>query len=142
MGYQESALVTGIFKDIPSTSTESFEFVISYPAWLEFSEAIGRRIYWGNYGPRTYALVDEETSINDFNQNILDFIAQKDPDLDATLMAVPYSSLYLYGNFENGTQQPGRILYVKLLSVVAIFIIVIACINFMNLSTARASRRL
>ncbi|HKP32093.1 MAG TPA: FtsX-like permease family protein, partial [Chitinophagaceae bacterium] len=59
-----------------------------------------------------------------------------------TLFTRPYSSAYLYGKYENGVQSGGRIEYVKLFSVIAIFILIIACINFMNLSTAKASRRL
>src|SRR5690606_32108616 len=53
-----------------------------------------------------------------------------------------YADRYLYGNFENGVQSGGRIQYVQLFSIIAIFILIIACINFMNLSTARASRRM
>jgi ABC-type antimicrobial peptide transport system permease subunit len=53
-----------------------------------------------------------------------------------------YSDQYLYGKYENGRQAGGRIEYVRIFSVVAIFILVIACINFMNLATAKASKRL
>ena len=54
----------------------------------------------------------------------------------------PYSDNYLYGTYQNDKQAGGRIEYVKLFSIIAIFILIIACINFMNLSTARASRRI
>ena len=53
-----------------------------------------------------------------------------------------YSDKYLYNRYENGVQAGGRIEYVKLFSIIAIFILVIACINFMNLATAKASRRI
>ena len=53
----------------------------------------------------------------------------------------PYGDLYLHGNFENGEPHGGRIQYVRLFSIVAVFILLIACINFMNLTTARSSRR-
>src|SRR5690606_27070190 len=59
-----------------------------------------------------------------------------------TLYARPYSEGYLYGSYENGKQDGGRIGYVRLFSIIALFIIFIACINFMNLSTAKASRRI
>ncbi len=52
-----------------------------------------------------------------------------------------YSSAYLYGNCENGVQSGGRIVYVRLFSLIALVVLIIACINFMNLSTAKASRR-
>ena len=53
-----------------------------------------------------------------------------------------YSDHYLYGNYENGVQSGGRIEYVRLFSAIAIFILIIACINFMNLSTAKAAARI
>jgi len=53
-----------------------------------------------------------------------------------------YSERYLYGKYENGVQAGGRIAYVKLFSIIAVVILVIACINFMNLSTAKAARRI
>ncbi|HWV67937.1 FtsX-like permease family protein [Chitinophaga sp.] len=53
-----------------------------------------------------------------------------------------YSDLYLHGNFENGVASGGRISYVKLFSLIALFILLIACINFVNLSTAQASGRM
>src|SRR5690606_1359108 len=59
-----------------------------------------------------------------------------------TIYARPYSEGYLYGSYENGKQDDGRIAYVRLFSIIALFIVFIACINFMNLSTAKASRRI
>jgi ABC-type antimicrobial peptide transport system permease subunit len=53
-----------------------------------------------------------------------------------------YSEIYLYSKYENGVLVGGRITYVKLFSAIAVFILIIACINFMNLSTAKASRRI
>ncbi len=61
---------------------------------------------------------------------------------EGDLFIQKYSNRYLYNNFVNGVQSGGRIEYVKLFSIIAIFILIIACINFMNLSTAKASRRM
>ena len=58
------------------------------------------------------------------------------------MLAIKYSDKYLHGYFENGVQTGGRITYVRLFSIIALFILVIACINFMNLSTAKASGRM
>ncbi|MDP9230173.1 MAG: FtsX-like permease family protein, partial [Bacteroidota bacterium] len=76
------------------------------------------------------------------NIKIKDFIKRYFKETQFSLFTRPYSSSYLYGKYENGVQVGGRIEYVKLFSIVAIFILLIACINFMNLSTAKASRRL
>ncbi|MEJ7679055.1 MAG: FtsX-like permease family protein [Segetibacter sp.] len=61
---------------------------------------------------------------------------------EGDLLIQKYSDRYLYNNYVNGVQSGGRIEYVKLFSIIAIFILIIACINFMNLSTAKASRRM
>jgi ABC-type antimicrobial peptide transport system permease subunit len=57
------------------------------------------------------------------------------------LFAYPQKELYLHGNFEDGIQQGGRIEYVKLFAVIGLFVLLIACINFMNLSTAKSQKR-
>ena len=61
---------------------------------------------------------------------------------EGDLFAQRFSERYLYNHYENGVPSGGRIEYVRLFSIIAIFILIIACINFMNLSTAKASRRL
>ena len=77
-----------------------------------------------------------------FNKKIQDFLQKYNKGNIYSLFVRSYSSAYLHGNYENGKQAGGRIEYVQLFSVIAIIILVVACINFMNLSTARASRRL
>ena len=58
-----------------------------------------------------------------------------------TLFLYPFSKLYLEGRFENGVVIGGKIDYIKIFTLIAIFVLLIACINFMNLSTARAGKR-
>lgn len=85
------------------------------------------------------------TDIEQFNRKIAHFQKDKtDPFFSKyiTLAAHRYADNYLYGNYEQGKQTGGRITYVRLFVIVAAFILAIACINFMNLSTAKASRRL
>jgi ABC-type antimicrobial peptide transport system permease subunit len=69
-------------------------------------------------------------------------IERKCGETNRTLFIKPFCDKYLYGGYENGVQAGSRIEYVKLFSIIAVFILVIACINFMNLSTARASARI
>ena len=142
IGYTNNAVVTGVYQDLPAYSTQKFDFVIAHQAWLSLCEAIGRNIHWDNYAPHTFLVTREDASQQALSAKIKDFLKTKNDQHTAQLLPVKFSSLYLYGNFENGQQQAGRIHYVRLFSIVAVFILLIACINFMNLSTARASRRI
>lgn len=134
-------IVSGIFRKTPSHSSEKFDFLLSFEEFRSF-EWVG--INWRNTSPRTYIVLKEGTDIDQFNGKIADYIVKKTNGeiTYRTMFIRPYSDAYLYNEYENGVQAGGRITYVKLFSIIAIFIVVIACINFMNLSTAKASRRI
>jgi putative ABC transport system permease protein len=129
--------ISGIF-EAPEKGPRQFDILLNYQLFEDVNPSEG----WGNSSPRTYVLLKDGVSLNEFNDKIEGFIKSKDRDLKSTLFLQRYSDRYLYGHFENGIQAGGRIQYVKLFSIVGIFILVIACINFMNLSTAKASRRI
>lgn len=133
--------ITGVFKDLPYKSTERFDFVLPYEVFKDFSREIGRPMDWNNNGPNTYLQVREGTVVSLINNKIAEFIKKRNRESNTTLFVRPYSDKYLYGKYDNGVQAGGRIEYVNLFSAIALFILVIACINFMNLSTAKASRR-
>jgi len=140
---QNQALqVTGVFKTIPAISSARFDAVLPLDAYIEYNPNVKR---WDYNTVQTYLLLKSGTDIKQFNNKIAGF--QKDKTDSSfnkyiTIKAHRYADNYLYGNYEEGNQKGGRIIYVRLFSLVAIFILSIACINFMNLSTARASRRL
>jgi ABC-type lipoprotein release transport system permease subunit len=139
MHFKGSATVSGVFRDLPSNSTDQFEFIIPFK---NFEELFGKQSdTWGNYNAITHVLLKEDTDIPTLNAKIGNFVKEKVKRSNVILFVRPFSDRYLYNNYENGVLAGGRIDYVKLLSIVAIFILSIACINFMNLSTARASRR-
>jgi ABC-type antimicrobial peptide transport system permease subunit len=91
--------------------------------------------------PNTYVIVKKGTDVARLNEKIKNYIQTKDKHNEASIFLAKYSDRYLYNNYENGAQAAGRITYVRLFSVIAVFILIIACINFMNLSTARAAHR-
>ncbi|MDH4058550.1 MAG: ABC transporter permease, partial [Cyclobacteriaceae bacterium] len=119
LNYKDPVTVTGIFEDIPSNSTEKFDFLLSFELWKELSVRVGRSINWGNFGPQTYLTLQPNSDIVQFNKKIKGFIKSKHPDSNVTLFAVPYSNQYLHGTYENGIQTGGRIEYVRLFSVIA-----------------------
>jgi ABC-type antimicrobial peptide transport system permease subunit len=131
--------VTGVFKEIPASSSSQFDMVLSNEA---YKELIGPSLHWGNHNAMTYVLLREGTDVADMNKKIRNFVKTRQGDSILTLFLKRYSENYLYGLYENGVMTGGRISYVRLFSLIAIFVVVIACINFMNLTTAKASRRI
>jgi predicted permease len=141
LNFHDQVTVSGVFKDVPANSTRQFDFTLTWSLWEDLSKRAGRTVNWGNTGPETVVVLKKGTDIADFNRKVAGYIKSKDKYSHFTLFAVPYSDLYLHGKYENGVLTGGRIAYVRLLSIVAIFILLMACINFMNLSTARASQK-
>lgn len=140
LGKKQTSKVSGVFAPLPNNNSMNFQFVASWD--LLYNDLFPNFQKWWNTGPDTYLLLKKGTDIAKFNARIEKFINKYLEDNNFTLSVRPYSSAYLYGHYENGIQAGGRIEYVKLFSVVALFILVIACINFMNLATAKSSRRL
>lgn len=137
--HERQFLISGIFKNVPSNSSSQFDFVLSFEAFKDDSPWV---LDWENNGTLTYLTLKENTDIDHFNRKIVDFAKNHGGEQHVSLVAQSYSDNYLYGQYEDGKQTGGRITYVRLFSIIAVFILIIACINFMNLSTARASRRL
>lgn len=133
--------VSGVFEDIPRQSSEKFDFVLSYEELIPSQPNL---MDWGSQSTLLYLQMEPGIDVLAFNEKIHDFIRKQtgNRQMHRTPFIKKYSDEYLYGKYENGVQTGGRITYVKLFSIIAVFILIIACINFMNLSTARASRRL
>ena len=136
--HEKSFMVSGVFEDIPGKSSYQFDFVISLEIFKDENEWV---MHWGNNGPPTFVLLREGSNYMEVSEKIENFVAERNEQSNVTLFLTPYSDRYLYGSYTNGVQDGGRIEYVRLFSAIALFILIIACINFMNLSTARASRR-
>ncbi len=135
--HDKSFHVTGIFEKNRNSSLQ-FDFVLSYEYYKDDNKWVTE---WGNNGPSTYLVLRKGSDPVAFSNKIKEYVKGKNKDTNVSLFLQKYSDRYLHGKYENGIQSGGRIEYVKLFSIIAIFILVIACINFMNLSTARASRK-
>ena len=131
--------VTGVYRNMPSYSSFQFDCLLRYDDWLEDSEWATE---WGNNGPRTIAKLVPGVNIENLNAKIEGYVKTKDEDdSNVEIFVYPFANRYLYSQFENKVVVGGRIEYVRLFSIVALFILLIACINFMNLSTAKAAKR-
>jgi putative ABC transport system permease protein len=134
-----SFIVSGVFENIPENSTYIFDFVLPFDDYKDENDWV---LSWGNNGPHTYVILNEGANPDEVTQKIAGYVkSQDEDDSNVDLFLKKYSEQYLYGKYTNGIPDGGRIEYVQLFSIIAIFILVIACINFMNLSTARASKR-
>lgn len=140
LNHEREYLVTGILAKTPAVSSVQFDFVLPFDSYLDVAPWYKS---WDNFGPQTYLVLREGTDLDAFNAKIKHFFRTKHngDENSPQLFATRYSDKYLHGNFENGIQSGGRITYVKLFSAIGLFILVIACINFMNLSTAKAGVR-
>lgn len=130
--------VTGVFESVPSNSSLQFDFIIPVE---EYNKRNGWVDDWGNNGLRMALTLNNEVDIGDFNKKIEQEINKHFEKSNSRLFIQKYSDRYLYSSFENGLNNGGRIDYVKTFFIVAIFIMVIASINFMNLATARSTGR-
>ncbi|MEM9143125.1 MAG: ABC transporter permease [Bacteroidota bacterium] len=131
--------VSGILKNIPKNSTLQFDFVMPFAF---FKETNPRALDWAYNLVQVYLVLKKGTDITNFNDKVKGFMATKTNDTSRPLRTRLFSDNYLYNTFRDRVEKAGRITYVKLFSLIAFLILVIACINFMNLSTANASRRL
>lgn len=142
--------VAGVFKSPPANASDQFDMLFPFELYAaKNAGGMGDVSFWGSNMVSTYVLLKPGINVNAFDNKIKGFTKSKVKSLyqdaekyEGELFTQKYSDRYLYNNYVNGKQSGGRIEYVKLFSVIAIFILLIACINFMNLSTAKASRRM
>jgi len=115
--------------------------VVIHFDWLTKSDR--NALDWYSDYTETFLVLQEGTNIKEFDKKIAkhyDTVVKNRGEF--TLFAQQYSDRYLYGKYEDGKIVGGRIEYVKLFPLVAFFILLIACINFINLSTAQASKKM
>ncbi|MEZ4777196.1 MAG: ABC transporter permease [Bacteroidia bacterium] len=130
--------VTGVFANVPDNSSLKFDFVLSVEDLVENQPW---QKEWGNFNFWMYVMLKENTDGKVASANIQEAINRHYPDAEASLFLHPLTKEHLYSQFENGKSSGGKISYVRIFSVVALFLILIACINFMNLATARSVKR-
>lgn len=134
--------VTAVFADIPENSSEQFECLINWHLFIEREPWVKD---WHNSGPTTFVQLRKDADPVKVQSKLKSFIGAYDKEyskIDRLELGLQrYDEKYLHSNFKEGYISGGRIEYVRLFSIVAVFILLIACINFMNLSTARSIKR-
>lgn len=131
--------VTAVIKAPTPSSRFKFQYLVP---WSYLRLKGGDDDYWANNSTATYVLLKEKAALASIQPKIKTLrkkYDKEDPDMETFLY--PFGDSHLYGRFENGVVVGGRIEIVRLFGWIAGFITLVACINFMNLSTARSERR-
>ena len=135
--------VGGVFADLPAGST--FHEVGIFLAWDKaVDEMAGMKDYsndWSASGFQLYVQLGRHADLARINKNIKDLIATHTKNKGETLFLEPMRNWHLYSEYNNGIATGGRIRIVRLFTAIGIFVLLLACINFMNLATARSERR-
>jgi ABC-type antimicrobial peptide transport system permease subunit len=138
---QKEFRVSAVFEDLPHQASDQFDFLTSWDAWVAARPALQS---WDYKCIATYIQLRpgaDPAKVAAKLEHFLDAYVKPTPGKRDELGLQRFGDRYLVSEFENGKPGGGRIEYVRLFTGVALFIVLIACINFMNLSTARAVRR-
>jgi putative ABC transport system permease protein len=139
MDNKQDYVVTGLLKDLPDNSTLQFEWVAPFELYLAANPGLA---YFGNFSLSTYVELEPRANLPAIGKALYNFVQKRDPTSIGHVFLLSMNDWHLRGEFENGKQTGGgRIEYVHLFSVIAWIILFIACINFMNLATARSEKR-
>ncbi|MGC4023352.1 MAG: ABC transporter permease [Cyclobacteriaceae bacterium] len=135
--------VTGLLKDVPKNSSFQFDCLLPWELKIKVEPWAKRSVTnWGNNSFQIFIELNDSKNQANVENSIKGLIMAHDPaDYKRELFLHPLLKWRLTSNFENGKIAGGRIEYVNMFTIIAVFILVIACINFMNLSTARSERR-
>jgi len=131
-------LVSGVFRDLPRNASFKFDWGIPFAHYLKANPWLSS---WGSNGIQTFTKIAQGADLATINRQLFGYIKSKDDNAIARPFIFPMPQWRLYSKFEDGKQAGGRIEYVRLFTIIAWIILVIACINFMNLATARSEQR-
>jgi putative ABC transport system permease protein len=143
--------VTGVYEDLPrNTQFGEVQFFAPWALWVSSNEWIKySENNWDNIAFNIYVQVQPSISVATVNtafggfyaKNVPKELAKESAKYKPELYLNPMSNWYLYSEFKNGLPNGGRITFVWLFGVIGVFVLLLACINFMNLSTARSEKR-
>jgi ABC-type antimicrobial peptide transport system permease subunit len=141
---KQDYVVSAVIKNIPQNSSLQFEWLAPYQAQMQqdFLQYGAYDNSWSSYGPLTYVELNPSANLKSVNQKLFNYIRTKNATQKNMAFLYPMARWHLYNEFANGKETGGgHIGQIKLLSVIAWVILLIACINFMNLATARSEKR-
>lgn len=131
-------VVSGVFKSREFESSLRYDVLIPFEKWLQANQWATQ---WGNNSMRTFIKLHDDQNWRDLSEKMKGFIKANQEESVVDLFLHPYVDRYLRSDFSSTSRNSGRIVYVRIFAIVAVFILLIACINFMNLATARSVHR-
>lgn len=136
---QDNFTVAGVLKDLPDNTRFDFDFIIP---WSYLKHIGAENDYWSNNATSTYVLLKEQADLEALKTGLKQVRKRYDKKSpNDEMFLYPISRWRLYSSFKNGVEEGGIIDYLRMMGVLAGFVLLIACINFMNLSTARSQSR-
>ncbi|MDT3404026.1 ABC transporter permease [Mucilaginibacter terrae] len=130
--------VTGVLQDLPNNTMLNFEYLVP---WSYMKEVGWDNNEWKNHSVDTYALLKPGVTLAAADKAFKNIYKQHNGEQNEEVFVHPMAKWWLYSNSENGQLVAGHIVIVRLFMIIAAFIMIIACINYMNLGTARSTRR-
>jgi len=131
--------ITGVVEDLPENISFSFDWLARFDLVVEKYDWLNR---WEANGIITYAELQQGTDVAHVDKQLYSFLKSKKNTLDIKCFLFAMPEWHLYSHFTNGKQDnAGQIKYVRLFTLIASLILIIACVNFMNLATARSEQR-
>jgi len=130
-------MVTGVMKEIPDNSIFTFEGIIPY-SFLKEIGAVSNS--WGSNSIFTYVELEEGSDLEGVSKKLTDVVLEYHPTTTTKFSVFPFLDIHLHSQF-GFTETRGPVIMIYIFSLIAVFVLLIACINFINLSTAKASSR-
>jgi ABC-type antimicrobial peptide transport system permease subunit len=132
--------ITGVIKDFPSNTALKFDYVLPWSFFESINEN-ARNWNWGSFSWPVVVKVSDPSKVDLINSKIKGLFNEQSRDTKGENFIFPLAKIHLYGNFVNGKSVGGDIEKIYLFIGLAFGILLIACINFMNMATAKSERR-
>ncbi|WP_029275063.1 ABC transporter permease [Pedobacter borealis] len=132
--------ITGIIKDQPENSSNKFDYLMPWSLYEKIDQS-AKDLNWSNYSFVTLVMLKNGANLDLVNQKINQIEKKNNTNNQLSQVLFPLAKLHLYGKFEDGKSIGGAIEQIYLFVGLAFGILLIACINFMNMATAKSEKR-